>query len=353
MKLLQVCQRYSPYVGGVEEHVRNISERLAKNNDVLVATTDPSGKLPKHDITNGVRIIRFKSWAPNEAYFYSNGLKNFLKDHSHEYEVVHSHSYHAFPALFAARAKDRNKLVFTSHYHGSGHTFFRALLNKPYKYVGKINFESADKIICVSEYERNLVIKNFNINTDKIIKIPNGIDPTEYLGLKKKQHDYNLILCVGRLERYKGIQYLIEALPKLGSDFKLEVVGKGPYAKSLNLLVNKLHLEDSVSFFQDLSRKELLQKYFDADLFALLSNHEAFGISVAEALSSKTPCIVANASALSEWIDNKNCFGIDLPINQGALINVVKKTIGKKITSTEMLNDWNDVVDKIAKVYAE
>ncbi len=197
------------------------------------------------------------------------------------------------------------------------------------------------------------MLKNFKINSDKIVKIPNGIDPSEYVDLQKNQHEGNIILYVGRLEKYKGIQYLIEALPKLGHDFRLEVVGKGPYAKNLNLLVSKLHLEDSVSFFQDLSRKELLQKYSDADLFALLSNHEAFGISVAEALASKTPCIVANASALSEWIDNKNCFGINLPIDQKELICLIKGIIGKKISAVESLNDWNDIVDKIVEVYKE
>jgi hypothetical protein len=47
MRLLQVCQRYSPYIGGIEEHARNISERLAKNHEVTIATTDPSGVLLK------------------------------------------------------------------------------------------------------------------------------------------------------------------------------------------------------------------------------------------------------------------------------------------------------------------
>jgi hypothetical protein len=46
MKILQVCPKYFPSIGGVEEHVKNISERLAKKHEVTVFTCDPLGKLP-------------------------------------------------------------------------------------------------------------------------------------------------------------------------------------------------------------------------------------------------------------------------------------------------------------------
>ena len=67
--------RHYPDICDVEEHVRNTSERSAKNNHVSVTTTDPSGKLTQQDIINCVKILHFKSWAPNEAYFSSNGIK--------------------------------------------------------------------------------------------------------------------------------------------------------------------------------------------------------------------------------------------------------------------------------------
>jgi glycogen synthase len=47
MKILQVCPRYYPSIGGVETHVKNISERLAEKHDISVLATDFSGKLPK------------------------------------------------------------------------------------------------------------------------------------------------------------------------------------------------------------------------------------------------------------------------------------------------------------------
>jgi glycosyltransferase involved in cell wall biosynthesis len=72
MRILQVCPTYHSHVGGIAEHARNISERLAKDHDVTVFGTDPSGDLPKEEMINGVKVRRFRSWALGDAYwFYS------------------------------------------------------------------------------------------------------------------------------------------------------------------------------------------------------------------------------------------------------------------------------------------
>ena len=87
MRIAQVCARYYPYIGGVETHVREVSERLAKKAiEVEVLTTDSSGKLPKQEIINGVKIRRFKSWAPSDAYRFSPLLHSYLCKHSKNYQ---------------------------------------------------------------------------------------------------------------------------------------------------------------------------------------------------------------------------------------------------------------------------
>jgi len=68
---------------------------------------------------------------------------------SESFDIVHAHSYHAFPALYAAQAKSKNKFIFTPHFHGRGHSLLRSLLHIPYKIFGKTIFPKADKIICV------------------------------------------------------------------------------------------------------------------------------------------------------------------------------------------------------------
>jgi len=353
MKIAQACPRYHPYIGGVETHVKELSERLVERGfEVDVLTTDSSGKLPKEETIKGVKIRRFKSLAPGEAYHFSGDLRKYFIENSNDFDIVHAHAYHAFPSLYAAQAKGTNRLVFTPHYHGAGHTFFRSLLHRPYKLVGRKIFEKADKIICVSNYERNLLFEHFRVDEGKVVVIPNGINLEEFKSLRKNKKDCRIILYVGRLEKYKGPHHLIKALPKLDQDIFLEVVGKGPYRETLIKLIRKLDVERRVRFCQDLPRKELLQRYADADVFVLLSGREAYGISIAEALASKTPCIVANTSALKEWIDNQNCFGVNYPVKVEELVKVIGKVIGRTVDQVKLW-DCEEVAENVSRLYNE
>lgn len=354
MKICFVTHRFYPNIGGVETHVyeiaRRIARRVAEKFSVEIITADSNGFKEFEEI-EGMLIRRFKSFSPKDAYYFSPSLYRYLKKNSVKYDIIHAHNYHAFPALFASLAK-RNKFVFTPHYHGFGHSFFKDLLHKPYKLIGKKIFERADAIICVSEYERNLVLRNFKIDKDKIYVIPNGVNLEEFEGIGKKENrdrDVKKILYVGRVERYKGLDYVVKALKHL-PDFILEVVGDGNYKPNVVRLAEKMGVIDRVRFYHDLDRKELVKKYVDADVFVLLSKHEAYGIVVAEALAAKTPCIVANTSALSEWIDNKNVFGINYPIDVKTLSDLIIKTSQTSVKNVKLLS-WDEVSQRVLEIY--
>jgi len=352
VKILQVCHRYYPYIGGLETHVKEISERLFRSGfEIEVLTTDPSGMLPREEVINGLKIRRFKSWAPNEAYYFSESLRKYLKKCADKYDIVHAHGYHALPALYASQAKMQNKLVFTPHYHGKGHTLIRNALHIPYKFLARKIFENADKIVCVSNYEKMLILRNFRVKEEKVAIIPNGVNFEEFEKLEKRGKNHRIILCVSRLEKYKGIDFLIKVMPKLETDIHLEIVGKGPHEKNLKKLANRLRVAERVTFYKDLPREKLLMKYANADLFALLSRHEAYGISVAEALCAGTPCIVANTSALTEWIDDVNCFGIGYPINLDELAGLITRMIGKEVKRPRLYN-WDEITEMLAKLYS-
>ncbi len=349
MKIVQVCPRYYPDIGGVETHVREISERLArKGYDVEVVTTDPSGKLPRKEVIKGVKVCRFKSIAPYDSYYLAPGIKKYLSNI--EKEVVHAHSYHAFPALFAALAIKQEKFIFTPHYHGRGHTFLRNLLHKPYKYLGARIFKKAHRVICVSNFEAELLKSDFDLPERKIAIIPNGLNFEEFEKISQEYYQDKIILYVGRLEEYKGVQYLIQALSSL-KEYKLEVIGRGPYERKLRRIANELKVMNRIRWLRDLSREELLQHYKSASVFVSLSPLEAYGIAVAEALASGTPCVVCSSGALKEFIDGRMCVGVKYPISMEELIAAIQNA--KRGTYDGKLPSWGEVVEQVEKLYVD
>jgi len=349
MKILQVSAGYYPLIGGVEEHVKNISERFAREHEVTVFTTGLSKKLAKQEEINNVLVKRFNSFSPSNAYHLSPDMARELK--KVRFDIVHGHNYHALPLYFARSTKTK-KFIVTPHYHGHSHSRFRDFLLKIYKPLGRSIFKAADKVIAVSNYEKNLLAKDFGLDETKISLIPNGIDPSEFAHLARESKEPKTILSVGRLEEYKGVQYIIKVLPQLDRDFRLKIIGRGTYKTKLVALVDRLGLNRRVTFYQDLTREQLLKFYARAEVFVLLSQHEAFAIAVGEALAAKTPCIVANTSALREWVDNRNCFGIDYPISIDKLASLINNAIGREVEDVKLWH-WDQVVAELTRVYLE
>lgn len=347
LRVTQVCHRYHPEIGGVETHVQRISEELVKQGCMVeVLTTDPTRKLPTIEEIHGVTVRRFKSHAPQNAFYQSTALKKYLQKNS--FDVLHAHNYHALPALYAAEAPTR-LFIFTSHYHGSSQSRLRNLLLKPYQAWGRKIFKQAEWVICVSEYERQLILQDFTLCKDKLVVIPNGV---ELEGLTNPPHsDPHRLLYVGRLEKYKGVQHIIEALPQL-PDYSLTVIGRGSYKPQLQRLAEKLGVNSQVTFKEHLRGKELTREYQSAGIFIMLSRFEAYGITTAEALSAGTPCIVARASALEEFIDNNTCLGIEPDEDiTPQLIDTIHRLTGKRVQKPEHIINWREVGRRILHLY--
>jgi len=355
LKILQICPgAYRSGVGGISEHVVNISERLAKRHDVSVYATNPRGKLPWFEVVRGVKVRRFSRFAPSGSYFFSAGMLANLRNEC--YDVVHGHGYHAFPmhSLILSR---RRKLVLTTHFHNAGHTPIRACFFSLSKPIGKRILGKADLVIAVSEFEKRSLCSSLGVDPGKVVVVPNGLDMSEFAGLRRGKSLCKSILYVGRLERYKGVQHLVEVLPMLEKQVCLTIVGFGSQRKMLETRIRQLGLQDRVTFLQNLPRRQLLQTYVDADVLALLSEHEAYSMVIAEALVAGTPCVVADTSALSEWIDGKMCFGVKMPLNlesvADALRNVLRKGKGESVENTThgKIVDWNSVVQQLEALY--
>ncbi|MDH7594218.1 MAG: glycosyltransferase family 4 protein [Methanomicrobiales archaeon] len=355
MKIVQVCPRYHPHIGGVETHVREISERLVKRGfEVEVVCTDPSGKLPRKEVLNGIDITRFPSIAPKSTIFFSRSIIRYLK--RCEYDIIHAHNYHALPAYFAALAS-RDNLVFTPHYHGKGSIGITNILLRPYKLLGRKIFEKAKVVICVSEYEKNLVLRDFHLEPSKIAVIPNGIDLEAIQKAEPYEFDGDLILYIGRLERYKHIDVVIRAMPLI-PDAKFFIIGgAGNYRSELLGLVKQLGLEERVKFLGHVSDEEKYRWLKTCSLLVNLSDTEAFGITVLEALAAGKPVIVNPKSALGEFVGKfEGVYAIHVKKECSyEMINVLSNlvTVKMKMMDKNELKcyNWDSIIQKTIEVF--
>jgi len=155
--------------------------------------------------------------------------------------------------------------------------------------------------------------------TDQPITIiPNGIDLAKYqqASKAKKKTDTKTILYIGRLERRKGVQYLLKAysiLAQNNPDIKLLIAGDGQEREKLELLAEDLHLPN-VSFLGYVSEDLKLELLADADLFCSPAVFgESFGIVLLEAMATGTVCVVGNNSGYIDVLQELGAISIVNP----------------------------------------
>jgi len=353
LNIIQVCPGYYPDMGGVEKIVQEISERLVeRGHRIEVLTTDPSGLLPKRENINGVDVIRFRSLAPGGAYYFAPGIYSYLR--SAACDLVHAHNYHAFPALTACLARRDNRFVLSPYYHGKGHTAFRDLLFKVYNRVfGTYLFNKADIIISPSDYEAEMLMESFDLNKKNFLTIAPGVDESLFgISGSPKQKKDRSILFVGRIEKYKGLRYVIKAMEYISSKgdhrFVLNIVGTGPYMDKLQKIAANSNVE--IVWHGRTSQEQLYKLYQDANLLVLLSSFETFGIVVAEALACSVPALVVKSSALKEFVDEKTCFSVDDPADAkemaDKILEICDMGIDFSVLSDKKVRSWDKVVDE-------
>lgn len=313
MRIVQVCPRYYPDIGGIETHVKWVSEELARRGyGVLVVCTDPSGRYPEEEVINGVRIRRFSSFAPNDNYYISPQITRFLKNEykfGKGYDVIHAHSYHAFPSFFASKAISIRKtktngkpiFIFTPHSFGFSTIFPRNILHKMYAPFGRSIFEKAKTVITISRIEHEWITRTFTAGNLKFIPLPIkvGLEDDILKNSNIRTKGKKRIVFVGRLSEEKNVGILISAFAKIRDNIKGElcIVGDGPELNTLKSIVQKLGDED-ISFLGALPHSETLYRLMQSDVFVLPSSFEVSPISVWESLALGTPVITTPVGEL-------------------------------------------------------
>lgn len=178
----------------------------------------------------------------------------------------------------------------------------------------KYSIKNATKIITVSNFTKSEIIDIFNVPSEKIAVIYEGVDASSLM-IPKKESDVNIlnkyniekpyIFTVGHLEPRKNFLRLIKAFEILDSrykgSFQLVIGGKENfYFKYLYKYITKNNLADKVKFTGFISIKDLPILYKNARIFVFPSTYEGFGFPPLESLASGVPVATSNVSSIPE-----------------------------------------------------
>ncbi len=355
-----VAHRYPPALGGVERHVAELAAGFkARGIEVEVVTCDPTGRLPRYAVQDGVVVHRFPTLANDSVFFVSPKLGMWLLRNARRFDLIHAHSYHtplAIQALVAARVA-RRPFVLTTHYHGTGHSRLRRALHVPYRLAGRALVRRSKPVICVSEAEKALLLAHFGRDLQVVIA-PNGVEVADIRRAEPLDvgNDRTFILTAGRLETYKQVDRIIAALACLPEDHELVVIGSGPARAAILERSRYLSLTDRVHVIGHVSTELLHQWFRTANVFVSLSRHEAFGITVLEAAVAGAGVVASDIPAHREvagYLPPGALTFVGLSASPAEVASAIGRTGRRTVHRKDVARvpTWNDTVERTLAAY--
>lgn len=352
MRTLLINHEFPPVGGGASVACEYIVKYLMREGDEAVVLTSAFYNLPQQE-KKGNCIIRRIFANRKEAHtgrvieyilFIINGFI-FLRNETKNIKPEIVYAFFTVPAgILALFIKKRYNIPYC--------LFLRGSVDLPGFYPGRFGFLNklalpiikyvwinADKVIANSQSLRELAYNNFIKR--KIYVIPNGVDTNVFHPTKRiKNNKFIKIISIGRLSRQKGIDYMLEAISMIRSDyirpFILEIVGDGPEKNKLIKKCSRFKISDRVIFSGWSKREDIASKYQNADIFITVSLIEGMPNTLLEAMSCGLPVIASDIPAHKELIiNNKN--GLLFPVkNAYSLSEAVRILINDDILRMKM-----------------
>jgi glycosyltransferase involved in cell wall biosynthesis len=355
VRLLIATARMTPLTGGIETHVREVSRRLVSRGfDVTVVTTDRTGTLPVDEDLDGVRIHRTPASPSDGDLYWSPGLLRYVNRSS--WDLVHVQGIHTLvpPAAMFAAAVRGTPFVVT--FHTGGHASLLRQRLRAAQWVSLVPLlRKASRLIGVSRFEADLFRALPGIDPRCVEVIPNGAEPLP-LVVGGTVVDPDSVVAVGRLERYKGHQHLIAAMPHLARrrpGAQLKIVGTGPFEDELRKLAVDFGVGDrvSISSIAPDDRGAMARLVAGAGVVALMSEYEAHPIAVLEAVALGRRVVGTDLAGLGELAEDGLIRGVPADITPQGLSTVLDEELDAPPRESVSLPTWDDCTDRLAAVY--
>jgi rhamnosyl/mannosyltransferase len=370
MRVLYLYKDYFPVLGGIENHVKMLAEGLrARGHDAQVLVTN-TGPQSVAETINGVPVVKTGrqlniSSAPVSLAFYP-------RLHQLEQGIDIAHAHMPYPPGELGQLLFGRSRRFVATYHSDivrqrvlG-ALYRPFLWQTLRRAALIAVSNPVYIQdspFLRRYAGKCRVIHFGIDLDRYAVTP---AVTAAAAAWRARFDHKpLVLFVGRLRHYKGVNVLIEAMTQVRGAHAL-IVGIGPLEQSWRAQAAAAGVLDRLTFLGETPDEELLALYHAASLFVLPSTNraETLGIVQLEAMAWRLPLICTELGTGTSYVNQHGVTGLVVPPNDpvalaGAIRQLVdapelRATLGAAAYARVRQEFTREVMlDRILAFYAE
>ncbi len=353
--------------GGMNVYVRELARELGSRGvPVDIFTRSQDRRAPTVEpLACGVRVINLhtgpaapyaKDWVLTYLPEFVNRVRCFADGEDLAYDLIHSHYWLSGEAALRLR---RSWGVPVMHmFHTLGAMKNSIARSKEETETGqRIAIErrlmqEVDAVVAATTLDRAQMVWNYEADAERIRVVPCGVDLRRFqpkdraaararLGLSV---DEELLLCVGRMEPLKGMDALIRALALLadtepaqrrrrrvlliGGDDESRPGDWNSEQRRLDALRRALGVADRVSFLGARPHEQLADYFAAANVVAVPSHYESFGMAALEALACGAAVVAANVGGLALTIEDGRS-GLLFPADDHvALADQIRRILG-------------------------
>ena len=383
-RVLMLSWEFPPKtVGGLARHVDDLSRALAAQGEEVHVITCHVPGAKSSEIVDGVHVYRvypvhldshnFLDWVERLNLAMIDCAHNLIR--TYHFDLIHAHDWLVAQAAIVLKHTYHLPLVSTVHATEFGRNC--GIHNDIQRHINQIEWSltyESWKVICCSKYMAREIAQVFQLPADKIRIIPNGVEVKNILprvvdpGFRSRyaSSDEKIVYFVGRLVPEKGVQVLIEAIPRILEEYpdaKFIISGKGPYQEHLQRLADNLGVGHKVYLtgFADDDTRNML--FAGSDVAVFPSLYEPFGIVALEAMATRVPVIASETGGLAEVIihgvDGLKVYPNDIESLAAGIIRLLRdRELAQRISQAawdkvNTVYNWGVIATDTVRVYRE
>ncbi len=319
MKILLVSEVFPPQTGGSGRWFWEIYRRLDRDAVMIAAGSQPGDEA--FDQTHDLQVHRLPMSFPSWGIVGLDGvrcygrLKKSLARLANDFRPTQIHCGKILPEGFAAvRLAQKMRLPLVCYVHGEELNI--ANNSRELRWMARRVFRNAERVIANSRNTAELLKDDWRLGDDQVAVLHPGVDvdyfvpadPDPAVRSKLGWGDRPVILTVGRLQKRKGHDQLIRALPEIRKhvpDVLYAIVGDGPEHDRLRQLAADQGVEELVDFRGEVGDEEIRSCYQQCTVFALPNrtvdgDFEGFGMVLIEAQACGKPVLAGDSGGTRE-----------------------------------------------------